>query len=117
MTPFGAGTVKYPGLKLILVSCRDTLVVNMLLYLRGEILSGLGLDVHLATLIDIGLNRGLWQYVRELCLLLVVIEALDLTQELRCYLVKRRHLVGSDGHLDVWQVPYDRLEFGVVHTK
>lgn len=55
MTPFGAGTVKYPGLKLILVSCRDPLVVNVLLYLRGEILSGLGLDVHLAILIDIGL--------------------------------------------------------------
>jgi hypothetical protein len=55
MTPFGAGTVKHPGLKLVLVSCRDPLVVNMLLYLRGKILSGLGLDVHLAALIDVGL--------------------------------------------------------------
>lgn len=56
MTFFGASTVKHPGLKLILVSCRDPLVVNMLLYLRGKILSGFRLDVHLAALIDIGLN-------------------------------------------------------------
>lgn len=117
MTFFGASTVKHPGLKLILVSCRDPLVVNMLLYLRSKILSGFRLDVHLAALIDIGLDWGLWQYVRELCLFLVVIEALDLTQELRGHLVERSHLVGSDGHLHIWQVPYDRLEFGVVHTK
>lgn len=55
MNQFRAATIKYTRLKLILVSCRDALVVCMLLYLRGKVLPRFGLDVQLA-LIGVGFD-------------------------------------------------------------
>lgn len=116
MNQFSVSAIKYTRLKLILIGCSDAFVVCMLLYLRGKVFSRFGLDVQLA-LIGVGFHWGLWKDVRELSLLLVVIEALDLTQELRGHLVERGHLVRSDWDLDVGEVADDRLEFGVVHAE
>lgn len=47
-------------------------------------------------------------------MLLVIVEAHNLGQELACDLIQRCHLVRSYGHLDVREVPDDRLEFRVL---
>lgn len=47
-------------------------------------------------------------------MLLVIVEAHDLGQELARDLVQGCHLVRRDGHLDVGEVSDDRLEFRVL---
>ena len=49
-------------------------------------------------------------------MLLVIVEADDLGQELARDLVQGCHLVGRDRHLDVGEVPDDRLELGVLYA-
>ena len=47
-------------------------------------------------------------------MLLVIVEADDLGQELACDLIQGCHLVRRDRHLDVGEMPDDRLELGVL---
>jgi len=47
-------------------------------------------------------------------MLLVIVEAHDLGQELARDLIQGCHLVRRDGHLDVGEMPDDRLEFWVL---
>jgi hypothetical protein len=47
-------------------------------------------------------------------MLLVIVEAHNLGQELACDLVQGCHLVRRDRHLNVGEVPDDRLEFWVL---
>ena len=68
-------------------------------------------------LVGVGFQRRLREDVRQLGLLLVLIEALDLAQELRGHLIQGRHLVRSDRDLDIREVADDWLEFGVVNSE